>query len=97
MLQAAKSVGLQALPSKVLLFLLPLWIIFQSVLSIGGFYENTDTLPPRLLFLHSAGLGFESHVSALFRPTFAEKLPLELLTLVHVVRIPVEFVLYWLF
>ena len=98
LLQAAKSVGLQALPSKVLLFLLPLWIIFQSVLSIGGFYENTDTLPPRLfVFGILPGLVLNLTFLLFFRPTFVEKLPLELWTLVHVVRIPVEFVLYWLF
>lgn len=98
LLQAAKSVGLQALPSKILLFLLPLWIIFQSVLSIGGFYQNTDTLPPRLfVFGILPALVLNLTFLLFFRPTFVEKLPLELLTLVHVVRIPVELVLYWLF
>lgn len=98
LLQAAKSVGLQTLPSKILLFFLPLWIIFQCVLSIGGFYQNTDTMPPRLfVFGILPPLLLNLTFLVFFRPGFVEKLPLQLLTLLHVVRIPVELVLYWLF
>jgi hypothetical protein len=32
-----------------------------------------------------------------FRNTFVERLPLSILTLLHIIRIPVEFVLLWLF
>jgi hypothetical protein len=34
---------------------------------------------------------------AVFRNTLIKRLPLSLLTLVHVIRVPVELVLYWLF
>ncbi|MEQ1605575.1 MAG: hypothetical protein ABL999_11975 [Pyrinomonadaceae bacterium] len=98
LLQAAKAVGLQTFPSKILLFLLPLWIIFQCVLSIGGFYQKTDSLPPRLfLFGVLPSLVLIISFFLFFRASFIERLPLKLITLLHVVRIPVEMVLYWLF
>jgi hypothetical protein len=98
LLQAVKVVGLDAVPSKILLFLLPLWIIFQCVLSIGGFYQNTDSLPPRLFVVGIVPpLVLMISFFLLFRASFIERLPLKLLTILHIVRIPVEMVLYWLF
>lgn len=98
LLQAVKAAGLESLPAKILLFLLPLWIMFTGILCVGGFYQQTDAMPPRMLIagvfptilLIIAYFGF-------FRTSFVERLPLRLLTLLHAVRIPVELVLYWLF
>jgi hypothetical protein len=98
LLQAVKVVGLDAVPSKILLFLLPLWIIFQCVLSIGAFYQNTDSLPPRLFVVGIVPpLVLMISFFLFFRASFIERLPLKLLTILHIVRIPVEMVLYWLF
>jgi hypothetical protein len=98
LLQAVKATGLQTLPAKILLFLLPLWIILTGILAVAGFYQKTDGMPPRLLI---AGVLPTLLLIAVyfifFRATFIERLPLRLLTLLHVVRIPVELVLYWLF
>jgi len=98
LLQAVKAAGLQTLPAKILLFLLPLWILLTGILAVGGFYLKTDAVPPRMLV---AGVLPTLVVIAIylvfFRKTFVERLPLRLLTLLHVVRIPVELVLYWLF
>ena len=49
LIQAIKAVGIRSLPSQLLIFLLPLWIFFQALLSIFGFYQNTDTMPPRVI------------------------------------------------
>lgn len=98
LLQTVKMVGLHILPSKILLFFLPLWIIFQSVLSIGGFYKDTESFPPRLvLFGVFPALLLVLIFFIFFRSNFIEWLPLRFLTLLHIVRIPVELVLYWLF
>jgi len=98
LLQATKAVGLSKLPSRILIFLLPLWIIFQGVLAVGGFYQKTDVLPPRLaLFGVWPTLLLIISYFIFFRRSFIDRLPLKLLTLVHVVRIPVELVLLWLF
>ncbi len=98
LLQAIKAVGLDDIPSKLLVFALPLWIVFQTVLAIGGFYQQTDSTPPRIVFF---GVLPPVLLIALyfifFRASFIEKLPLRLLTAIHLVRIPVELTLYWLF
>ena len=98
LLQMMKVAGLQRLPSRILIFLLPLWIFFQAVLALGGFYENENTLPPRLfLFGILPALLLIISYFLLFRASFIERLPLSLLTMLHIVRIPVEIVLLWLF
>jgi hypothetical protein len=98
LLQAVKVVGLHSLPSRFLIFLLPLWIILQGVLGVYGFYLDTDTLPPRLaLFAVWPAFLLIIVYFIFFRRTFIDRLPLRILTLLHVIRIPVEITLLWLF
>ncbi|WP_316825553.1 hypothetical protein [Pedobacter miscanthi] len=77
---------------------LVIWIIFQSTLSISGFYSDPNTvtmrfplliLPP-LLFLISRLITKKGRA-------FLDGLDLPSLTIFHVIRIPVELVLFWLF
>src|SRR5438445_644716 len=98
LLQSMRTVGLERLPSRILLFLLPLWIFFQAALAVGGFYYKEDMLPPRFVFfgVFPALLLIIAYF-LFFRSSFIERLPLRVLTLVHIVRIPVEIVLLWLF
>lgn len=98
LIQAVKRVGLQPAPSKILVFLLPLWIFFQAVLSIGGFYQNTTPFPPRLVaFGVLPTILLIVFYLTFFRKNFIDRIPLKLLTLLHIVRVPVEIVLFWLF
>ena len=98
LLQATKAAGIQSLPSRILIFVLPLWIFFQAVLAIGGFYQKIDVLPPLLMIFGPLPALILILVYFLFfRKSFVEKLPLRYLTLLHVIRIPVEIVIYWLF
>lgn len=95
---ALKAAGSESLPSKILLFVIPLWIFFQTAMALGGFYLDTEALPPRLfLFGPFPAFALILIYFLFFRKTFVEELPLRVLTLLHVVRIPVELVLYWLF
>lgn len=98
LLQAAKRVGLGKLPSQILIFLLPLWIFFQAVISMGGFYQTATAIPPRLVLFGvlPALLTIVTYL-IFFRESFIDKIPLQLLTMLHIVRIPVEIVLLWLF
>lgn len=83
---------------KLALFLVAFWMVFQMVLAVGGFYQKTDVVPPRI-FAFAALPAFALIVVyfAFFRREFIEQLPLKVLTLLHVVRVPVEIVLLWLF
>ena len=84
--------------SKAVLFILMGWILLQAVVSISGFYKNTTSLPPRFLLMVAPPMVF---IILLFvlpgGRRFVDRLDYEKLTLLHVVRIPVELVLFWLF
>jgi hypothetical protein len=84
--------------SGTLIVVISVWLAIQALLSISGFYEVTNTVPSRfiffavppmlliiLLFLSSMGRNYIS------------KLNYGLLVLIHMVRIPVEITLYFLF
>jgi hypothetical protein len=98
LLQAVMTAGLDRLPSKLLLFLLPLWILLQAVLGTGGFYQATEAMPPRLfVFGVLPAILLVALYFLFFRTQFIEQMPLRHLTLLHLVRIPVEVVLFWLY
>lgn len=97
LLRAMRRAGLGTFPTGLLLFLLPLWIFFQAVVALGGFYANATSFPPRLvLFAILPAILCIGAYFLFFRSTFIERLPLQTLTLLHTVRIPVEIVLLWL-
>jgi len=84
--------------SKVALLVLLTWIMVQALISSTGFYTVTDTLPPRFLLLVFPPLVTIVLLFTLLKGRFfINHLDIKLLTLLHVVRIPVELVLYWLF
>lgn len=98
LLRAMRRAGLDSFPSGLLLFLLPLWIIFQGTVALGGVYENFTAVPPRLVIFGIAPALLVVIVYLIFfRSTFVYKLPIKTLTMLHIVRIPVEITLYWLF
>lgn len=84
--------------SRISLVIIISWILLQSVISIQGFFVITNTLPPRFLLLVLPPV---LTILLLFFTTqgrsFIDKFDLKTLTLLHVVRIPVELVLFWLF
>lgn len=94
---AIKRVGFGHLWSKVLLFLIPFWMLFQAVLSSTGFYLSTDSVPPRLPIFAVLPAVVVIVVCLVTGRDFVERLPLKVLTIIHVVRIPVELALAWLF
>lgn len=96
-LLAIRQTVFDTAPAKIFSFLLAFWLIFQAIFGIGGFYLKTDAVPPRLLLfgLFPALLVILVYF-VFFRKNFIERLPLKTLTLLHIVRIPVEIVLFWL-
>lgn len=84
--------------STAVLLLLFAWMTFQALMALGGFYTNTQTIPPRFLLMVLPPLVII--IILLVGPAgknWLAKLDIKTLTLLHVVRIPVEVVLYLLF
>lgn len=88
------------LNAESILILLLAWLLIQGVLSYMNVYRsNTNSLPPRI-FLFGI-LPTIVIIISLFATKkgrqFIDALPLENLTYLNSVRVPVELVLYWLF
>jgi len=84
--------------SKSFLTTIIIWIIFQTVVSLTGFYKIANTIPPRFALLIMPPL-----IMTIVRfntkrgKHFIDNLDIKVLTLFNIIRIPVELVLYWLF
>ena len=75
-----------------------IWLSVQASLSYFNVY-NSDTFPPKILLLGILPmilLIILTFISSKGRQ-FADSLPIQSLTLIHIVRIPVEIVLWWLY
>jgi len=84
--------------SKGFLILISSWLILQSILGISGFYLVTNSEFPRFQLLLLPPLSF---IVILFSTkkgrVFIDNLDLKTLSIIHIVRLPIEVVLYWLF
>src|SRR6476469_9377259 len=68
------------------------WLVIQSALALSGFYTNTSSLPPRLFF--ALGIPVIGIILLLLNRrgnSFLSQMDLPTMTLLHIVRIPVEF------
>lgn len=74
------------------------WAALQLVAAFAGFYQRTDTIPPRLaLLIGPPILLIISLFSAKRGRQFIDSLRLYQLTLLHTIRIIVEIILFMLF
>ena len=87
-----------AVSKVVVLAFIPLWALLHGWLASSGFYIDTVSVPPPfLLFGIFPGLLFIVLYFTFAPKAFVDKnLSLRALTLVHIVRIPVEIGLYFL-
>ncbi|GJM33538.1 MAG: hypothetical protein DHS20C18_25390 [Saprospiraceae bacterium] len=84
--------------SKIGLLLLIGWLGFQGILAYQGFYMDTEAIPPRVLLAFLPTLVLIIGMFAFpVGQVWLKQLDLKTLTLLHTVRVPVEFVLYWLY
>jgi len=75
-----------------------LWGVLHSVLAISGFYENTKTIPPRLMMVVFPIVPITFTSIFLYKmKDWLRSLKLKQLMYLHAVRIPVELTLFWLF
>ncbi|TDW44590.1 hypothetical protein EV144_10838 [Flavobacterium sp. 270] len=84
--------------SKAVLTIILSWLALQTVISLTGFYTITNVMPPRfaLLVLPPLLLLLAVFISSKGKQ-FINRLDVKTLTILHIVRIPVEITLYWLF
>lgn len=84
--------------STLTLVILIAWMVVQTPVAYSGFYTVTNTMPPRFILLVLPPLLF---ILGLFLARegrqYLDSLDPKILTILHIVRIPVELVLYWLF
>jgi len=98
LLHAVRRSVFDTIPAKTLIGVIAFWLLFQAVMAMGGFYALDRSFPPRIMLfgVFPAVLLIATYF-LLYRKNFIERLPLRILTLLHVIRIPVEIVLLWLF
>lgn len=94
---AVKRGSYSSRTAKFLNFILPFWLILQAILAFAGFYRVTDSVPPRLILFAILPAILTIIALFIFSKDVIEKLSLKVLTLIHIIRIPVELVLLWLF
>lgn len=88
----------RATHSKLILIISIFWLLIQTIIGFSGFYTNTDTMPPRFALLIAPGLLTILLLLLLPRgKKLIDDFDQRWLTWLHIVRVPVEIVLLWLF
>ena len=83
--------------SRTTLLVLLAWLAVQAVVGFSGFYTVTNSVPPRFALLIVPPVLFIVYLFAAPRGRkYIDHLDLKTLTLLHMVRIPVELTLLWL-
>jgi hypothetical protein len=88
----------KASSKRKVLYGITIWMSIVGILGITGFYQKLETFPPRFMLLLAPIILF---VFLLFTnkkcKNFIDSLNLKWLTILHIVRIPVEITLYYIF
>lgn len=89
---------LRATKNTIVTYIVLGWLLLNGILSYRGFYTDTSTIPPRFI-LATAPVLLTIILLFLTRKgrRFIDNLDLRSLTLISIVRIPVEVVLYMVF
>ncbi|WP_374950574.1 hypothetical protein [Mucilaginibacter sp.] len=84
--------------SKIVIAIALVWVSVQAAISLTGFYKVTTGIPPRFALLLVPPILF-TIIRAITKSGlwFMATFDLKALTLLHIVRIPVELTLYWLY
>lgn len=84
--------------NTLILWIISAWLLLQGAVSLTGFYYTDFSLPPRFLLMVLPPLIL---IIALFNnkrgKNFLDGLSLKTLTWLHIVRVPVEICLFWLY
>ncbi len=95
-IREVKSKQAKSLSITVLSALLG-WLAFTGYLAHMGFYREFDAIPPRLFFaIGPANLVIIALLLIKRSREYLKKIPISILTYLHIIRVPVEMVLWWL-
>jgi hypothetical protein len=94
---AIKQTVVATQATKIVATAIAFWLFFTAILATGGFYLNTTGTPPNFVFAPVPSLLFITFLFIFYRKDFIEKLPLKTLTILQVIRVPVEIVLFLLY
>jgi hypothetical protein len=84
--------------SKAFIGLISGWAVIQTIISLSDFYKNADTFPPRFALLVIPPLILIVRLFITKKgKLFIDNLNSRALIIFHIIRIPVEIVLFWLF
>ncbi|MDB5090471.1 MAG: hypothetical protein JWR09_4465 [Mucilaginibacter sp.] len=84
--------------SKPVIIITIIWLALQAVISLSGFYTVTNVFPPRLALLLMPPIIFIITLFIIKKGRLLiDGFDVKTLTLLHIVRIPVELTLYLLF
>jgi len=83
-------------PTVIFTFMI-VWLFVIALLTYQGVFEDTESFPPRVFI--AVGLTVFAIITLLVSKgsrEFILKMPITTLTYLHIVRVPVEIVLWWL-
>jgi hypothetical protein len=84
--------------SRSVLVIITLWTILQSAVGLAGFYSDSHTMTGRFPLLVLPPLIFMVSLFVTAKgKAFIDGLNIRILTILHIIRIPVEIVLFFLF
>lgn len=94
---ALKTIGDK--PAIITIFSLLGWTVLQSILGYTGYYRHYENVPPKLLLYGILPAISAIAIVLIWAPTRKKliKINIEALTWVHIIRVPVECCLFWLF
>lgn len=90
-------IGFHRVRNNKFILLILIWMMVQLVLAVRGFYLDFQTSPPRFLLAVIPPLILILYLTIFKYQEYVLPFSLRMLTLIHVIRIPVEFVLWLLY
>src|SRR5215204_1548318 len=89
---AILKTGIRSWSAKFLIGFVLFWMVLHGVLAASGFFQNFNVVPPRVFAFGVLPFFILTFVYLLFfRRGLLADLPLTVLTIIHIIRIPVEF------
>lgn len=83
---------------RIIIIFLSIWIGIQSILGFSEFYLIINSIPPRFILLLLPPIVCILILLLTEKgKRFVDSIDIKYLTLLHIIRIPVEIILYWLF